>query len=149
MSKERKEHIKTGKEGVVFAIIQNGNILLEERLNPKSPYYKKTIIPGGGVEKGESFWQTLIREIKEECGCEPVFSDYLATRNQKEGNVIYHRHLIAVTKIKGSVQNMEPKKGRHVWANIKKAREICEHQSTQEFLDDLEGFIHDVGLRMD
>lgn len=42
-----------------------GNILVQERLNPNWP---GICFPGGHIEKGESFVESTIREIKEETG---------------------------------------------------------------------------------
>ena len=43
----------------------DGNILVQDRLNPNWP---GITFPGGHVEKGESFVESTIREIKEETG---------------------------------------------------------------------------------
>ncbi len=42
-----------------------GNILVQDRLNPDWP---GITFPGGHVEKGESFVESTIREVKEETG---------------------------------------------------------------------------------
>ncbi len=44
-------------------IIKDGKILIIHRIKNGEEYY---LIPGGGIEDGETIEQTLIREIKEE-----------------------------------------------------------------------------------
>lgn len=47
----------------------NGNILVQDRLNPNWP---GITFPGGHVEPGESFVKSVIREVKEETGLDIV-----------------------------------------------------------------------------
>ena len=42
-----------------------GNVLVQDRLNPNWP---GITFPGGHVEEGESFTQSVIREVQEETG---------------------------------------------------------------------------------
>ena len=149
MSLERREKLKKGKSGVVFAIFQNGEILLEERLDPKKEYYGYTIIPGGGIERGESVWHTLEREIEEECGCLHKASVYLSSHTQRDGNSTHERHLFLVTHVTGEINNIETEKCRHLWATLVEARYICKHPDTQEFLDVIEDYFNEEGLKVD
>lgn len=43
----------------------DGNVLVQDKINPD---WKGVTFPGGHVEKGESFVDSVIREIKEETG---------------------------------------------------------------------------------
>lgn len=146
---ERKEKTIKGKSGVVFAIVQKGKILLEERLNPKMKHYGFTIIPSGGVEKGESLLNTLEREIEEEYGCLPKISYYLSAHTQRDGNIVHKRYLFLVTEVTGIIKNREPEKSKHLWVNFEEARNICKHPFTQEFLDVLENFLSEEELEGD
>ena len=71
-------------------IIKNGNVLLIRRTKPNHQYY---ILPGGGVEEGETVVQAFVREAKEELGIdvvswhelftiENVYIPSIATRHQ-------------------------------------------------------------------
>lgn len=44
---------------------ENGNVLVQDRLNPDWP---GIAFPGGHVEPGESFVESVIREVREETG---------------------------------------------------------------------------------
>lgn len=52
-------------ERVRAIIIQDNKIILIKRVKPNETYW---VFPGGGIEKGETKEQALIREIKEELG---------------------------------------------------------------------------------
>lgn len=57
----------TGKTllGARILIIRNSEVLLV-----RHTYTQDWFLPGGGVEKGESFLQAAQRELREECGVE-------------------------------------------------------------------------------
>ena len=134
-----------GKEGVVFALMQKGDILLEKRLDPKKQFYNFTIIPGGKIESGEGVWKALEREVMEECNCMPVFSHYISSYFQQEGKILNVRHLFVVSEFEGVVIDKEPEKSKHLWATLNEAKIICRHPSTQEFLNDIEKFTSGEG----
>lgn len=64
-----------------------GNEILLVRLS----YVKGWYLPGGGVNRGESFAQAMIRELHEECGVIPVESEllgiYFTNRQGKDDHV--------------------------------------------------------------
>ena len=64
---DKKNYDENGKVGkrpsVRGIIIQDGKIAMMHSL--KYDYYK---LPGGGIEAGESFEETLVREVREESG---------------------------------------------------------------------------------
>ena len=62
----KKEYPKHPIVGVGAIIIQNGKILIVRR--GSEPGKGKWSVPGGLVELGETVEQTVVREVKEECG---------------------------------------------------------------------------------
>ena len=64
---DKKNYIENGTVGrrpsVRGIIIKDGKIAMMHSL--KYDYYK---LPGGGIEEGESYEETLVREVKEESG---------------------------------------------------------------------------------
>ena len=62
----KKEYPKHPIVGVGAIIIQNGRILIVRR--GSEPGKGKWSVPGGLVELGETVKQTVVREVKEECG---------------------------------------------------------------------------------
>src|SRR5680860_1421288 len=77
------------KSRVRAVIIKDGKILLIKRTKPGLVYW---VIPGGGVEAGETNEDALIRECKEELGISikikelimDIFSEKEETVGQKE-----------------------------------------------------------------
>lgn len=55
---------------VALLLYKNGKILVEKRQLKRKNDSGKIVIPGGHVEKGESFRKTCERELKEELGIE-------------------------------------------------------------------------------
>lgn len=63
-------------------IIRDGKILLMHRIKRKREYF---VIPGGGVETGETWEETLIREVKEETSMDVVDYKLLFMANAAPG----------------------------------------------------------------
>ena len=114
--------------GVYGIIINAGKILLIKKA--RGPYTGLYDLPGGSQEQGESYLDTLKREIKEETGCEVIkaenerfksiiFSDF--TVESAEKGVLQHSAVLYDVEIKG-----EPKitgdgldSNGAVWVDIK------------------------------
>lgn len=58
------------------AIVKDGKILLMRRVKPDHEYY---IVPGGGIEEGETPEDALAREVMEELTLKVIHSRFLVT----------------------------------------------------------------------
>ncbi len=94
--------------GVYASIIKDGKILLIKKA--RGPYTGLYDLPGGSQEKGESYLETLKREVMEETGCEVVkadneryksiiFSDF--TPKSGEKGVLQHEAILYDVEIEG------------------------------------------------
>lgn len=123
----RDPHITKTHFGVYGIIIKNGKILLIKKA--RGPYTGLYDLPGGSQEHGESYLETLKREITEETGCEVVeainerpesiiFSDF--TPQSNENGILQHNAVLFDVTIKGEPKTT--KDGRDsdgaVWVDI-------------------------------
>lgn len=95
------------------AILKDGKILLTQRASHiREP--GKWCIPGGHVEKGESWWEAMVREVQEEVGLTVVranllglYSDPLLTVTPTSYYGEFHGQFVVatylVTEFEGSV----------------------------------------------
>lgn len=133
---ERKEI--TEKHGVIFILYNKNKIQLEKRTQPDSTFYGYVIIPGGGIESGESPDEALNREVGEEYGVKVLVGESLGIIKAVDSDGIPNiRHVFLVSKWEGNLSNPELK-NEHLEANIKQARELCKHPIFQKILDLLE-----------
>ena len=95
--------------GVYGSVIENGKILLIKKA--RGPYTGLYDLPGGSPEQGETYMETLKREILEETGClvikaengqfkSIIFSDFTAASGEK--GVLQHDAVLYDVKIKGT-----------------------------------------------
>ena len=113
--------------GVYGAVIRSGKILVIKKT--RGPYTGLYDLPGGSQKKGENYPDTLIREMKEETGCEVtkyeneryksiIFSDF--TAESKESGVLQHNAVLYDAQIEGELQTCGDGRdsGGAVWINI-------------------------------
>lgn len=103
--------IKAGRDyigvGVGAVIVDHGAVLLLKR--KKSPEAGHWSIPGGRVEFGETVEAAIVREIKEELGCDAKVVSSLGVTNhivEDEGvHWVSPRFLVVIV---GEPKNLEP-----------------------------------------
>jgi ADP-ribose pyrophosphatase YjhB (NUDIX family) len=133
--------MKTVKKTVVLGIIEdsNGNILVCQRNDPKiKDAHLKWDVPGGTNEPGESFKETLIREVKEETGLNIEILELMPGSVSKEWK---HEDYLQQTEIfcyhcrmiSGEIQLGDPKIKDLKW--IKPEEELDWISTTKRFID--------------
>lgn len=82
------ENVTKTHFGVYASIVKNGKILLVKK--SRGPYTGLYDLPGGSLEKGETYIQALKREIKKETGL-----DTIKTENQRFKSIIFEDFTVA------------------------------------------------------
>lgn len=77
---------KMPETGVVFALIHNGKILMQQRDGNCKRFPFMWCLPGGGSDDGENYEQTLLREVKEEYNIDLDTSQCNYLMDYKDGN---------------------------------------------------------------
>jgi 8-oxo-dGTP diphosphatase len=112
-------------------IIRDGQILLTQQ-------YKKFMLPGGGIELGETPEQAVIREVKEETGFDVRLPKFVEIQSSffsyQEGDHMCHLQTLLMFFVcelaggKASMEGFDPGEqlvgGMPQWFDIKKLDEI-------------------------
>ena len=75
--------------GIIF--IDNKVVLLKRIRKDGNSYLHYYAIPGGGVEEGETFEETCIREVKEEVNLNVTIDKYLGVEEYESGICYYYK----------------------------------------------------------
>lgn len=86
------------RQRVTLFFVQDGRLLLIERFRDGRSFH---VLPGGGVEPGETLLQAAHREAKEETNLEVVLSPLLW---QREVDAYNEEFAFAVTTFQGTLQ---------------------------------------------
>lgn len=115
--------IEAEKEVIVFALVQDGQILLSKRTDPSSFWLGEEIIPAGGIEKEdyggvEDYRETALkRELMEELGVIPTQYHFLFTKQYLgESNLLLH--IYAVTGWERELVQRETGKEVFFWRSL-------------------------------
>lgn len=72
--------------GVVFALVRNRRVLMQQRDGNCKKFPFMWCLPGGGCDVGESYEATLLREIKEEYNLDVLLENCRYIADHKDGN---------------------------------------------------------------
>ncbi len=78
-------------------VVQDESVLLV-----RLTYYKGWFLPGGGVNRGETFEAAMARELKEECGISPVSAQLQGLYLNQKGRHTDHVAVFVVREFKGT-----------------------------------------------
>lgn len=120
---EYRKYLETGemhpikRQSCRGIIIENEEVILLYRRKHGKVYYS---IPGGGIEKGESLEQTVIRELKEELNADAKVICYLGKNETK--STIYH--YFKCSKTNDNLEIIGPEKNRICEDNYYEIRRV-------------------------
>jgi len=88
------------------------------------------LLPGGGIDPGESPEEALIREVREECACEVLIGKFLGSgiqyfTNEKGGNWEFHCSYFEAQF--GAPLDNEPEHTLH-WLDVSDAGKLLAHE---------------------
>ena len=118
-------------EFTVLCLIEDGSrVLLQDRVKAD---WKGYTLPGGHVEKGESFVEAVIREMKEETGLDISEPKLVGVKQFPIDGGRYIVMLYKATKFSGEVISSE--EGRMEWVEYSRLSEISTVADFEELLE--------------
>ena len=131
----KKEYPKHPIVGVGAIIIQNGKILIVRR--GSEPGKGKWSVPGGLVELGETVKQTVVREVKEECGLDVEVDELIDVVDSmtfdENGKLKYHFVILDFfVKLKGGELKPGDDAKEALWVPLE---EVEKYDLTRTFRD--------------
>ncbi|SEK46059.1 8-oxo-dGTP diphosphatase [Ruminococcus albus] len=118
-------------EFTVLCLIEDGSrVLLQDRVKAD---WKGYTLPGGHVEKGESFVEAVIREMKEETGLDIFEPKLVGVKQFPIDGGRYIVMLYKATKFSGEVVSSE--EGRMEWVEYSRLSEISTVADFEELLE--------------
>lgn len=127
------------KEGVIFGVVKNNQILVQERLNPEKSYFGKKIIPGGKMEDGESIEDSVARELFEESNLIAKKVIYLESlENTTEKGHQYIHHVVLVTESAGELDEHKETDGKLSFIPFSESKRLCDHPFSHQVIDVIE-----------
>ena len=118
-------------EFTVLCLIEDGSrVLLQDRVKAD---WKGYTLPGGHVEKGESFVDAVIREIKEETGLDIYEPKLVGVKQFPIEGGRYIVMLYKATKFLGEVVSSD--EGRMEWVEYSRLSEINTVDDFEELLE--------------
>lgn len=134
MSPERREKIKKENYAVVYTFLQDGQILLEKRLDPQKKYYGQNYLPIFGIKPQDNSYLRLETVVNSEYGCLPRTTFFIGEYTHEYVEVNYKRLCFLVVGTCGPVRLKNSPTGRRFWVPLDQAQSYCQHPHTQEFL---------------
>lgn len=130
-------------ECISYAVIEDGDLMVERRMEEGSGYYGLLIIPGGRVESGENPGLAAVREAEEEYCIRVLSMAYLGdmTKESLSSGKLLHFNIYVITAFDGEPRNMEPNKGLFRWIPLEHAKEALQLESSHEIVDRVLSFI--------
>lgn len=113
----------------------DGRMLVEDRVDPGWP---GLVFPGGHVEKGESFVESVVREVKEETGLDIENPRLCGVKQFMNGESRYIVFLFKTDRFSGDLSSSD--EGRVFWV---KREELGAYRLTTGFMDALHVFESD------
>lgn len=119
---ERKTE-KSLKEGVMWLVVHENKVLLEERKKEDSSYFGYTMVPGGKVDEGETVVEALFREVFEEHRIVPKSYSFLDSfENTSQSGNHYLMHAFLITDFEGEIISNEPESARVILIDLEQAK---------------------------